>query len=225
MQLEERQLVLCTVKKIIGNTVFVDIEGDGEGTIVTSEVAPGRIRNLRDYVVPNKKLVCKVLRISQNHLDLSLRRVTSKEKSDFLEKHKQEKTSIAILKVAIKNENLIEKIRKEGATEFLKRAREDESVLKILNKEEAEKLKKILSEKKEKEKEVKKEFKLACLKPNGVKIIKKILNYDGIKYLAASKYSLIVKAKDFKQANHESERILKEIEVNAKKESCEFSVK
>jgi len=35
---------------------------------------------------------------------------SSKEKSDFLEKHKQEKTSIAILKVAIKNENLIEKI-------------------------------------------------------------------------------------------------------------------
>ncbi|PIN77388.1 hypothetical protein COV15_02080 [Candidatus Woesearchaeota archaeon CG10_big_fil_rev_8_21_14_0_10_34_12] len=223
--LEEGQLVSCTVKNIVGTTVFVDIENNGEGTIITSEVAPGRIRNLRDYVVPNKKLVCKVLRISSNHLDLSLRRVTSKEKSEFLEKQQLEKNSIAILKVAVKDEEIINEIKKRGAYGFITLAREDESVLKILQKEDAEKLKKILSEKKEKEKEVKKEFKLVCLKPNGLIIIKKILNYPNIKYLAASKYSMVVKAKDFKKANHEADRIINEIESNAKKECCEFSLK
>ena len=50
--METGDLVLCTVKTIDGTTVFVKIEDDGEGTIVTSEIAPGRIRNLREYVIP-----------------------------------------------------------------------------------------------------------------------------------------------------------------------------
>ena len=78
MELEEGDVVLCTVERIVGTIVFVRIKGDGEGSITMSEIAPGRIRNLRDYVVPKKKIVCKVLRISPNrNTDLSLRRVTS----------------------------------------------------------------------------------------------------------------------------------------------------
>ena len=79
MNLEAGDVVLCTVDRIVGTTVFVNIEGDGEGSIVFSEIAPGRIRNIRDYVVPKKKIVCKVLRISGNRMDLSFRRVTLKE--------------------------------------------------------------------------------------------------------------------------------------------------
>ena len=60
-QIEEGQIVLCTVDKIVGTTVFVKIEDNGEGTITTSEISPGRIRNLRKYVIPGKKIVCKVL--------------------------------------------------------------------------------------------------------------------------------------------------------------------
>ena len=74
-ELEEGEIVLCTVDKIIGTTVFVKIEGNGEGTITTSEIAPGRIRNLRDYVSPGRKIVCKVLRVDVNKISLSLRRV------------------------------------------------------------------------------------------------------------------------------------------------------
>ena len=57
----EGQIVLGTVSKIVGTTVFVEIEGNGEATLITSEISPGRIRNLRDYVVPGKKIVCKIL--------------------------------------------------------------------------------------------------------------------------------------------------------------------
>jgi len=72
MTLEEGDLVLCTVEKIVGTIVFVNIDGEKkQGSIVLSEIAPGRIRNLRDYVVPKKKIVCKILRIcrkdSWNH--------------------------------------------------------------------------------------------------------------------------------------------------------------
>ena len=61
--LEVGDIVLCTVDRIVGTIVFVKIDGDGEGSIILSEIAPGRIRNLREYVVPKKKIVCKVLRI------------------------------------------------------------------------------------------------------------------------------------------------------------------
>ena len=46
MELEEGDVVLCTVDRIVGTTVFVSIEGNGEGSIVVSEISPGRIRNL-----------------------------------------------------------------------------------------------------------------------------------------------------------------------------------
>ena len=80
--LEVGDIVLCTVDRIVGTVVFVKIKGYGEGSIIMSEIAPGRIRNLRQYVVPKKQIVCKVLRISGDRIDLSLRRVTQKEKKE-----------------------------------------------------------------------------------------------------------------------------------------------
>ena len=89
--LEEGDIVLCTVDRIVGTNVFVkiDSEQEKEGVIVFSEIAPGRIRNIRDYVVPKKKIVCKVLRISGDRIDLSLRRVTQKEQKELKEKYRQ----------------------------------------------------------------------------------------------------------------------------------------
>ena len=89
MNIEEGDIVLCTVDRIVGTNVFVKIDERGkehEGCIVLSEVAPGRIRNLRDYVFPHKKIVCKVLRISGDRIDLSLRRVTQKEQKALKER-------------------------------------------------------------------------------------------------------------------------------------------
>ena len=56
MKIEVGDIVLCTVDRVIGINVFVKIEDNGEGCIVMSEIAPGRIRNIRDYVVPKKKI-------------------------------------------------------------------------------------------------------------------------------------------------------------------------
>ena len=80
MDLDVGEIVMCTVDRIVGTIVFVKIDGNGEGSIILSEIAPGRIRNLRDYVVPKKRIVCKILRISGDRIDLSLRRVTQKER-------------------------------------------------------------------------------------------------------------------------------------------------
>src|SRR3989344_8055808 len=115
MTLEVGDLVLCTVDRIVGTVVFVKTDGYGEGSIIVSEIAPGRIRNLRDYVVPKKKIVCKVLRISGDRLDLSLRRVSLKEQKEVIEANNKEKSYVSILKsiLGAKADEIISKITKE----------------------------------------------------------------------------------------------------------------
>ena len=57
---EEEELVLCTVLSVYHHSVFVKLdEYDKKGLIHISEVSPGRIRNIRDYVVEGKKLYVK----------------------------------------------------------------------------------------------------------------------------------------------------------------------
>ena len=78
--MEEGNLVLCTVKNVTNTITFVELPNRQEGTIVSSEIAPGRIKLMRQYVVPNKKIVCKVLRVEGDHVHLSLRRVNSNKR-------------------------------------------------------------------------------------------------------------------------------------------------
>src|SRR3989339_462538 len=79
MELEVGDIIMCTVDRIVGTIVFVKIDGTNkEGSITFSEVSPGRIRNIRDFVIPKKKIICKVLRLSGDHIGLSLRTATPK---------------------------------------------------------------------------------------------------------------------------------------------------
>ena len=77
---EENEVILCTVKKILPHSIFVDLDEyeNKEGLIHISEISPGRVRNIRDFVKEGKKIVCKVLKIRDaGHIELSLRRVTT----------------------------------------------------------------------------------------------------------------------------------------------------
>ncbi len=228
--IKEEDVVLCTVKRIDGATVTVDIEGDGEGNIVMSEVSAGRIRNIRDFVSMNKKIVCKVLKISGNNVHLSLRRVTAKERESVLNEYKKETTFVGMLKKIIKTpEKAIEKIKlKHKLSDFVDLVKEDVKLLeKFFNKAEAELLKKILSEKKEKAKTIKKTFILKSFSPSGLSEIKEILNIKETKisYLGSSKFSLSVSAKEFKEAQHKIDEILEQIEKSAKQKHADFQLK
>lgn len=226
---EEGQNVLCIVERIEGTTVFVKVENNGEGTITTSEIAPGRIRNLRDYVIPGKRIVCKIMRIEQKNLYLSLRRVSGEERKKVLESYEREKNSLSILKSVVKEKALeiAETIKKQENSlyEFLQNCKQDIKLLaKYIPLEEAEKICKILLEKKEKEVEVKKEFKLSSNLPLGMMIIKKILlpYKNNVTYLAASRYLIKAKALDYKKANSEIQKTLEEIEKQANREKIKF---
>ncbi len=233
MVLEVGDLVLCTVDRIVGTEVFVKIDNYGEGGIVMSEVAPGRIRNLRDYIVPKKRIVCKVLRVSENgNVDLSLRRVTQKERKEVIEKDKQEKSYLSIIKSISPNnyQEIIKKItEKEDLPSFFERAKEHPEILnEIFGKENSEKLVEILKTQKKKKTIIKKEIHLTTTKSEGILLIKELLGIFKeitIKYISAGRYLLEMETEDAKTADKKLKEMIESCEKSCKKAGVEFSVK
>jgi len=106
---EVNEIVLCQVTKLFPNSVFVDLlEYNDSGMVHISEVSPGRIRNLRDYVSVGRQIVCIVLRIDheKNHIDLSLRRVNSTQRREKLDEIKQELKAESLISNLSKKVNI-----------------------------------------------------------------------------------------------------------------------
>lgn len=234
MNLKENDIVMCKVKQIEGTMVFLDVktsDGTVQGTMIFSEVSPGRIRNIRNFIVPNKEIVCKVLRIQHNHPELSLRRVTTKEREEILETKKKEKILSNIIKTVFKDktQTILKKIKSfQEPADFLDEARENPTHLKkIATGEELTLLQKIFLEKKESEKEVKKTITLKSNSESGLDDIKKTLEIPDtkIRYLGSSKFSLSVKAKNYKEANNKLDEALEKIKGKAKKLNVQVNTK
>ena len=234
MELETGDVVLCTVDRIVGTTVFVHIDSVGkdlEGSLVFSEVASGRIRNIRDYVFPKKKIVCKVLRISGNHIDLSLRRVTLKEQKEIKERYKKERSFISMLNTILKDkaQKVLEEITKEETlSDFMQEAKENPKKLEnLVGKTDAKKILDILKTEKQKKTIIRKEISLKSNDSNGLDEIKNLfsdLKDITVTYIAAGKYSLKKEAIDLKQADQELRTAIEMIEKKAKKEDMDFSI-
>jgi len=228
--MEEGDLILCKVKEVTNTITSVEMPDGEEGTIISSEIAPGRIKLMRQYVVPNKQIVCKVLKIEGNHAHLSLRRVTSKEKKEVMQKFKQTQAiNIAFKQILDKDEEKIkEKILKdfENLPSFIDKIKEDEKIIsKYIPKEKQEAIKKI-SEKRKKNEELKQNIKIKYLEDDGIKKLKEIFNLDNknisITYISAGNFRLKLKVQDFKQGKKEMAEIIEELEKRAKKYNCEF---
>ncbi len=228
MELKEGELALCQVVKIEGTTIFLDIEGVAQGILMLSEVAAGRIRNLREYVTVGKKIVCKILKVERNRIELSLRRVSAKERESVFDRFKKEAAFKNILKLAGEDTSkVLNKIKEKYSIEdFLDSARSDPSILAdYFSKESAQKVSKLLVEKGDKDKEVSGRFMLKSMSENGVKEIKEILDVDSeIHYLGSGKFSISVSAQDFKEANHKLESMMKELADRAKKKKAVFEI-
>ena len=229
--LEPGDIVMCIVEKIVGTTVFVNIEGIGEGSIILSEIAPGRIRNLRDYVVPKKRIICKVLRVSGNRVDLSLRRVTPKEQKEIKESYDLERGCRSVLKSVLGEESdfIISEIqKKETVLEFCERAKKNPADLeKMAGKEKAKKIQDILNTQKKKKISIKKEFRLKTSQSNGLELIKSILskvNSVDVLYISAGKYILRAESSDPKATDQEFRKILENLEKSSKNLGLEFSI-
>ena len=80
---QDSEIVVCKVTKVQFHSVFVNLEEYGKsGMLHISEVSPGRIRNIRDYVVEGKIVVCKVLKIDEKRVPQDGRFFFSSDNND-----------------------------------------------------------------------------------------------------------------------------------------------
>src|SRR5271157_4020209 len=97
-------LVVASVTHVVDYGAYVKLdEYDGvEGLIHISEIASTYVKNIRVHVRPGQKLALKVLRVSPQRfqVDLSLRRVTGREKSEKMLEWKKVKKADSIIKGA-----------------------------------------------------------------------------------------------------------------------------
>ncbi|MFA5176157.1 MAG: translation initiation factor IF-2 subunit alpha [Candidatus Nanoarchaeia archaeon] len=220
---ESGEIVLCTVKKVASHSVFVILDeyhDNLEGLINLPEIAPGRIRNVRDYVSEGKVVVCKVLDARDKfHIILSLRRVTLNVKlnkqSDYKQAIKAEKMMEIIgkqFKLTIEemyNKFGYKAIEQFGSVNsFFQEVLTNKKLLEDFNLD-PELTKKLFSLIQDKytipEVEVKGTLTVQSYDPDGLSIIKKSLlkiiqDKVTLSYLGAPKYKIIVKSKDFKTA-------------------------
>jgi translation initiation factor 2 subunit 1 len=229
---DEDELVMCSVTKVQFHSVFVNLDEYGKGGMIhISEVSPGRIRNIRDFVKEGKKVVCKVLKINREkgHIDLSLRRVTETQKRVKVDDIKQQQKAEKILEFVAKDvkldvKKLFEQVNKSisekyaSMYDFFQKIVSDPKAIsdsglepKISGKlEEA-----VKSRIKEASVRIEGKLSLSTYASNGVDIIKeclKIIQDSGkkidIKYLGAGTYNLIIPAKDYKEAENILERAI-----------------
>ena len=230
MVYEEGDLVLCTVDTVENTVCFVHLPDGIKGTIISSEIAPGRIKFMRAYVVPNKKIVCKVLKAYGDNIQLSLRRVNVKEKKQFLQEHKQQLANKVALKQILGDDyvQVTDKILSDYSDllKFIQEMRNDVDTLKkYIPTQYVEQVQKI-TEKKKKQVELKYMINVKCLSDDGIKRIKEIFDIKNpdikITYISAGKLTLKLKADDFKEGKIIISEILDEIEKRSKESNCEL---
>jgi translation initiation factor 2 subunit 1 len=190
---EVGDLIVATVNRIVDYGAYVYLDEYGkEGLLHISEISSSWIRNIRDHVREGQKLVLKVLRVNpeKGHIDLSLRRVTKREKIEKIYLWKRERKAESLLRsaaeklglppeqlyekaVAIIEEKFggvyegLEKVVKEGS-QILVEAGVPEEIATVLEEIAKEKIRVPMVK-------IKGVFELQCLKPDGAKIIKEAL--------------------------------------------------
>jgi translation initiation factor 2 subunit 1 len=106
---EVGDLVVASVTRVedYGAYVKLDEYAGIEGLVHISEISTTWVRNIRDHAREGQKLVLKVLRVNpqRNQIDLSLRRVTGREKSEKMLEWKKERKAEAIIKSAAEKIN------------------------------------------------------------------------------------------------------------------------
>jgi len=224
---EVGDLVICTVETVTDYGAYVRLdEYDKRGLLHISEVASSWIRNIRDYVREGQKVVLKVLRVDpeKGHIDLSLRRVTKREKIEKMLSWKRERKAEGLLRsvaerVGMSVEELYEKvgviIGKYGLYEgFEKAAMEGVEVLTKIGVPEdlAEVFVEVARERiRVPMVKIRGVVELRCLRPDGVKVIKEaFLNAKKAEkardvkvrfyVMAAPKYCIEVSADNYKHA-------------------------
>jgi translation initiation factor 2 subunit 1 len=250
---ETGDLVMATVETVTDFGAYVKLdEYNKRGLLHRSEISSSWIRNIRDFVREGQKLVLKVLRVDpeKGHVDLSLRRVTKREKIEKTMAWKKERKAEALIRGVAEKTGLpvqeiydkagtlmeneyglyegFEKALKEGA-ESLTKIGIPEEIAKAIFDVGQERIRVQMVR-------VKGTAELRCMKPNGVKIIKEAfsnakksekLGSTKLRFyvIAAPKYSIEVLAEDYKRAEETFQRVAENIVSSVAKAGGQGSFK
>jgi len=103
---DEGDLVVGTVHKVLGYGAFATLEEyEGkEAFIHISEVSSGWVKNIRDYVRENQKIVARVLRVNpkKGHVDVSLKRIREDQRTRKIQQWKIEQKAEKLLEITAK---------------------------------------------------------------------------------------------------------------------------
>lgn len=241
---EEGELVVATVKEIspYGAYVTLDEYGNKEGFLHLSEVSTSWVRNIRDFVREGRKVVLKVLRVDlkRGQVDLSLKRVTDRERREALLEWRQRRRGRFLLNLLSQRlkqpyAKVYEEFGKKleeffgGLYEAFEEACEkgEEKLLKAgIPPEVAREIVTIAIERiKVPTVKISGTLELSCMKPKGVEVIRRTLMdletlgkkgnaTVNIYVIGSPKYRVEVTAKDYKVA----EKLLQEVVDRASQE-------
>jgi translation initiation factor 2 subunit 1 len=238
-------LVIATIESVMDYGAYANLdEYNRRGFLHISEISSVRIRNVRDFVRENQKMVLKVLRVDveKGHIDLSLRRVTKRERIEKIKSWKKDRKGEALLhevaeKVGLPIHEVYQKAgvileEKYGLYEgFEKVVKEGLEVLTTLDI--PEDLAKVIAQVAEeririKMVKVRGVLEVRCMKPNGVKCIQDALIGAGKSHkakdakiefcvIAAPRYSVEVSADNWKRAEELLEKVSESVVTNITK--------
>ena len=248
---ERSDLVICTVIKIQFNSIFVRLDEyqRKQGIIHISEISPGRIRNIRDFVKEGKVIVCVVLRVNRERdlIELSLRRVTDAQRRNKINGMKLEQKAEKIIEFVAKAKNtdaaklseaIIGKLTDDYDSihsffENVVAGTENLSSLGLPEPVEHALLETITQRIKPPQVVIKARFVLKSFQPNGIDIIRQgllsVAEIGGesatITYQGAGKYDVTVIAEDYKSAEKLLDKMKTHLEefMRSKKSLFEFA--
>ncbi|MHA1446777.1 MAG: S1 RNA-binding domain-containing protein, partial [Candidatus Heimdallarchaeaceae archaeon] len=101
---EYGDLVIGTVKSIFDHGVYVDLDeyDNLQAYCHVSEVSSTWVRNIRNVMRLGKKVVGRVMRVKENQIDISIKRVSDGLKRKKVEETKKYKTAITLLEMSAK---------------------------------------------------------------------------------------------------------------------------
>ncbi len=239
------ELVIATIEKVMDYGAYAKLdEYNKQGLLHISEISNARIRRIRDYVRENQKLVLKVIRvdIEKGHINLSLRRVTKRERIEKNKRWKKERKGEMLLNEVAEKAGVpkhevyqkagaileekyglyegLEKVVKEGI-EVLAELEIPEDLAKVITQvaEERIRIKRV---------KVKGVLEVRCMQPNGVKCIqdaffgaKKLYTAKDAKIefyvIATPRYSVEVSADNWKRAEELFEKVCERVVANITK--------
>jgi translation initiation factor 2 subunit 1 len=250
---ESGELVIATIESVKDYGAYANLdEYNKTGFLHISEISSARIRNIRDFVREKQKMVLKVLHVNleRGHIDLSLRRVTKRERIEKIKAWKNDRKGEALLRavaerVGMPAEEVYQKAgiileNRGGLYEgFEKALKEGKEALTELGIPEdiAIAFSQVAEERIHiKMVKVKGVLEIRCMKPNGVRCIqeafisaKKASEAKDAKIefyvIAAPKYSVEVSADNWKRAEQLLEEVSQSVVTNINKAGGQGSFK